>query len=85
MHYLLFYRKIQKDAAEQRKLVVIVHGKNDDRETVDRIIKKNIESGKQLKEILYWDQLRQFLPLNEQPMAAIDLKPIGVGSGKHED
>lgn len=78
MHHFLFCRKIRKNAVERRKLVVLVHGKIDDQETLNRIIKKNVESGKKEKEILNLDQLRQSLPVYDLPNAAIDLKPIGV-------
>ncbi|CCD67861.1 Insulin-degrading enzyme [Caenorhabditis elegans] len=81
----LFDKKIRKDAAERRKLAVFVHGKNEDQEAVNTIIKKNAESGKKEKEVLYSDQLRQFLPLYGRPIAAIDLKPIGVDPLEHQE
>lgn len=81
----LFDKKIKKDAAERRKLAVFVHGKNEGKEAVDEIVKKNAEAGKKEKEVKYVDQLRQFLPLYGRPQAAIDLKPIGVDPLEHKE
>lgn len=81
----LFDKKIRKDAAERRKLAVFVHGKNEDRTVVDEVIKKNAEAGKKEKEVLYLDQLRQFLPLYGRPQASIDLRPIGVDPLEHKE
>ncbi|KAF1751249.1 hypothetical protein GCK72_017803 [Caenorhabditis remanei] len=81
----LFDKKIKKDAAERRKLAIFVHGKNEDKTVVDEVIKKNAEAGKKEKEVLYLDQLRQFLPLYGRPQAAIDLKPIGLDPLEHKD
>ncbi|UMM35850.1 hypothetical protein L5515_008285 [Caenorhabditis briggsae] len=80
----LYDKKIRKDAPERRKLAVFVHGKGEDREKVDGIVKKNAEAGKKEKEVEYVDQLRQFLPLYGRPIPAINLKPIGVDPTEHK-
>lgn len=55
-----------------------MHGKNQDQAAVDEVIKENAAKSKKEKEVQYMDQLRQFLPFYGRPIAAIDLKPIGV-------
>ncbi|CAB3398604.1 unnamed protein product [Caenorhabditis bovis] len=80
----LFDKKFGKDAAERKRLAVIVHGKNETPEKVAEIIKSRPADSKQ-KEIEHSEELRQTLPFYGRPKPKINLKPIGVDPLKKSD